>query len=66
MNFIKLLLQKIGLVGAVVLLWLLDAIPIISDTTAWTITSLFLTVIVRITDKDRIDALKKYWTITTS
>lgn len=65
MNVVKLFLQKIGLLGAVAVVWALDAIPIIGDDTVWFITDLYLKVICRISDQTKraakMDALKKLW-----
>ncbi len=64
MNIVKLFLQKIGLVGSVVITWILDAIPIIGDDTVWFIVDMYLKVICRLPDttrKEKLDALKKFW-----
>jgi len=66
MNILKLFLQKIGFVGAVVITWILDAIPIVGDDTVWFIVDLYLKIVCRLTPEQRtekLDGLKKFWTL---
>jgi len=60
MNIFKQLLQKAGLVAAAVTLWLLDDLLIfLPDAAVWSITEYVLQLFGR---KDRMAALKAYWT----
>ena len=62
MNLIKQMMQKIGMVGAVVLLWILDdATFFLPDNVVWSLVDSFLK-IVHFGQDTRIQGLKEFWT----
>ena len=61
MNLLKQGLQKIGMVAAVLLLWILDDfIPVLPDSVVWTLVDAFLKV-VHFGQDTRIEGLKEFW-----
>ena len=62
MNLIKMMTQKVGMVAAVVLLWLLDDLAFfLPDSVVWSLTDAFLK-IVHFGQASRIEGLREYWT----